>query len=72
MKKLKDMKVKKRLIVSFVGTVAMASVAAVLSLILLFVLDSKYSTALVDNGFIQGDLGEYNAYLNNLDIRAIW
>ena len=64
MKKLKDMKVKKRLIVSFVGTVAMASVAAVLSLILLFVLDSKYSTALVDNGFIQGDLGEYNAYLN--------
>ena len=64
MKKLNKMQVKKRLTVSFVGVVAVSSIAAVLALVLLFVMDYRYSKALVENGFIQGDLGEYNAYLN--------
>ena len=64
MGKLKNMKVKKRLTLSFVCTVAIASFAGLLAMILLLVLDNQYSTALVQNGFIQGDLGEYNAYLN--------
>ena len=64
MGKLKNMKVKKRLTISFICTVAIASFAGLLAMILLLVLDNQYSTALVQNGFIQGDLGEYNAYLN--------
>ena len=64
MGKLKNMRVKKRLTISFMVAVAIASVAGVLGGILLFSLDARYSRALVENGFIQGDLGEYNAYLN--------
>lgn len=64
MKKLKNMRVKQRLTTSFVFAVAVASLAGILGAILLLVLDGRYSTALVDNGFIQGDLGEYNSYLN--------
>lgn len=64
MSKLKDMKVKKRLQTSFLITVIISSIAGLLGAILLFLLDSGYSTALVDNGFIQGDIGSYNSYLN--------
>ena len=64
MSKLRDMKVKKRLQTSFLITVIVSSIAGLLGVILLFLLDSGYSTALVDNGFIQGDIGNYNSYLN--------
>ena len=64
MKKLRNMKVKKRLIISFVGTVVVASIAGLLGMILMLVMDARYSTALENNGFIQGDIGEYNSYLN--------
>lgn len=64
MKKLKDMKVKKRLQISFIITVILSSIAGLLGAIFLFVVDAKYSSALIQNGFIQGDLGQYNSYLN--------
>lgn len=64
MKKLRNMNVKQRLMNSFIIAVAVASLSGILSVFLLLVLDHQYSTALVDNGFIQGDIGEYNAYLN--------
>ena len=58
------MKVEKRLKQSFLYVVMITGAAALLSAILMLVIDTKYGEALVDNGFIQGDLGEYNAYLN--------
>ena len=64
MKKLKDMPVKQRLTRSFIYAVALASIAGVLGAILMLVMDARYSKALELNGFIQGDLGEYNAHLN--------
>lgn len=64
MNKLQNMKVKKRLIISFVSTVITASIAGVLGIILLLLVDSRYNTALHLNGFIQGDIGEYNSYLH--------
>ena len=64
MKKLKDMKVKERLTKSFIFAVAIASIAGVLAAALMLVMDVRYSKALELNGFIQGDLGEYNSYLN--------
>ncbi len=63
MKKLRNMNVKKRLIISFLFTVLVASIASILALVMIIRLDSRYSTALELNGFIQGDLGEYNTYL---------
>ena len=64
MEKLRNLKVKKRLMYSFIGTVILSSIAGLLGIILLLVMDTKYSTALIENGFIQGDLGSYNSYLN--------
>ena len=64
MKKLRNMNVKQRLMNSFIIAVAVASLSGILSVFLLLIMDNQYGTALVDNGFIQGDIGEYNAYLN--------
>ena len=64
LKNMKNMKVKDRLIRSFVFVTIMASIAGVLGAILMLGLDARYSKALELNGFIQGDLGEYNTYLN--------
>lgn len=64
MNKLRHMNVKKRLTVSFICVVVIASLAGVLGAVLLLLMDAQYSTALVQNGFIQGDIGEYTTYLN--------
>ncbi len=64
MKKMKNMNVKERLTKSFIFAVAIASIAGVLAAILMLVIDARYGKALELNGFIQGDLGEYNSYLN--------
>lgn len=64
MKKLKNMNVRSRLMTSFMGVVILASIAGLLGVILLLVADSRYSTALELNGFIQGDIGQYTSYLN--------
>lgn len=63
LKNLKNMKVKDRLVRSFVFITLLASVAGVLGAFLMLGLDARYGKALELNGFIQGDLGEYNAYL---------
>lgn len=60
MKNLKQMKVKQRLINSFIFVVVIAGIAGILGTGLMLVLDAKYSTALQLNGFIQGDLGVYS------------
>lgn len=63
LKNLRNMKVKDRLVRSFVFVTIMASLVGVLGAILMLGLDARYGKALELNGFIQGDLGEYNAYL---------
>ena len=63
LKNLRNMKVKDRLVRSFVFITLLASVAGVLGAFLMLGLDARYGKALELNGFIQGDLGEYNAYL---------
>ncbi len=62
-KNLRNMKVKDRLVRSFVFVTLMASFAGVLGAFLMLGLDARYGKALELNGFIQGDLGEYNAYM---------
>lgn len=63
-KKINNMKVQKRLIVCFVIVVALASLSGILGIILLTRADSDYSKALVENGFSQGEIGDFNTYLN--------
>ncbi|MBQ9989373.1 MAG: MCP four helix bundle domain-containing protein [Lachnospiraceae bacterium] len=61
---LRHMNIRKRLIVSFTGVLVIASFASILSILLIWGLNSRYSRALELNGFIQGEIGEYNTYLN--------
>ncbi|MEG2125644.1 MAG: methyl-accepting chemotaxis protein, partial [Hydrogenoanaerobacterium sp.] len=60
----KNMKIAKRLIIAFVAVVIVSSIAGLVGLVLLNTVDTEYSNALVTNGFVQGDIGNYNAYLN--------
>ena len=64
MKKTKNLNVREKLKRSFISVVSIANIAAILAAILMLIIDARYSKALELNGFIQGDLGEYSAYLN--------
>ncbi len=63
MNKIKDMKVQKKLKTCFTMITLMASFSGVLGLIILLYSNSRYSTALVDNGFSQGEIGIFSTYL---------
>lgn len=64
MQKLNNMKVQKRLMLCFVIVVLFSSISGILGTILLIRTDTNYSKALVENGFSQGEIGEFNTYLN--------
>ncbi|MBR3761829.1 MAG: MCP four helix bundle domain-containing protein [Lachnospiraceae bacterium] len=64
MKNTKNMQVNDKLKRSFILVVSIANIAAILAAGLMLIIDARYSKALELNGFIQGDLGEYSAYLN--------
>lgn len=64
LKKLNNMKVRKRLVLCFVLVVIFASISGIVEAFLLVKMDSDYSTALVENGFSQGEIGSFNTYLN--------
>lgn len=60
----KNMKIATKLISAFMVTVLISSIAGVVGLFLLNQVDNNFSEALVVNGFVQGDIGNYNASLN--------
>lgn len=64
LKKLNNMKVKKRLLVCFIMIALTASISGILGVILMINMDTSYSRALVENGFAQGQIGNFNTYLN--------
>lgn len=64
LKKLNNMKVKKRLLVCFIFIALAASISGILGVVLLVRMDGDYSKALVENGFSQGNIGNFNTYLN--------
>lgn len=59
----KNMNIAKKLIASFVAAVVISSVAGVIGLVLLNNLDKEYGEALVINGFVLGDIGNFNTNL---------
>jgi len=62
--KMKEMKVERKLKFCFTLVVIVASISGVLGLFVLLVSDSNYSSALVVNGFSQGEIGIFSTYLN--------
>lgn len=60
---LDHMKVKKKLMTCFITVVIISSISGIAGAILLLNVDSQYSTALVINGFAQGEIGVFNTYL---------
>lgn len=62
--KVKDMKVEKKLKRCFRDVVILASLSGVLASVFLLYTNYTYSKALVNNGFSQGDIGEFNSALN--------
>lgn len=64
MNSLKNMKIGKRLIISFIVVTVLASASGILGLVITKRLDKRYSEALVVNGFAQGYIGTFNTDLN--------
>lgn len=61
---MKNMKIGKKLILSFIMAVILASIGGLVGLYCVKNADSNYSDALIVNGFAQGDIGRFNTYLN--------
>ncbi len=62
--KIKDMKVEKKLKTCFTLTVMIASLAGIIGLFILLYCNARYSSALVKNGFSQGEIGIFSTYLS--------
>lgn len=54
----KELKIEKRLVRSFMMTAGIAAIGAIVGLIAMFVVSSRYSYALKNYGFSQGDIGK--------------
>lgn len=64
LEKIKNMTIEKKLKFCLTMTVVISSVAGILGAIILLITNSAYGTALVDNGFSQGEIGIFSTYLN--------
>lgn len=67
LKWMNHMKVRKKLLVSFIIVALIASISGVVSAVINKVTDTKYSNALVNYGFSQGDIGKLFAALGQAD-----
>ncbi|MEG2500131.1 MAG: methyl-accepting chemotaxis protein [Oscillospiraceae bacterium] len=61
---LKNMKIGKRLIITFLLVVAIASFSGLTGINLITKFDDGYGKALTENGFVLADIGNYNTELN--------
>lgn len=61
---LKKQKISKKMITMFIIISLLASISGIVGLIVTIRLNTDYSKALVENGFVQGDLGKFNTALN--------
>lgn len=66
--KIKDMNVEKKLKTCFTFTVIIASIAAVLGLVILLYTNISYNDALINSGFSQGEIGIFSTYLSKESI----
>lgn len=59
----KNLKIGKKLIISFLIITLLASISGIAGFVITFNIDNGY-TALVKNGFSQSNIGQFNTYLN--------
>ena len=64
MQKLREMSVKKRMTISFGIVTLLGAISTIIAIALLIRVGTSFDKALVNNGFIQGDIGHYATYLN--------
>ena len=62
--KIKNMKVEAKLKYCFILVMLLASFSGILGIIILLYSNIRYSNALVNNGFSQGEIGIFSTYLN--------
>jgi Methyl-accepting chemotaxis protein len=62
---LKNMKIGKKLIFTYVLVVLISGIGCILSLIAINDINTKYSLAIENYGFSQGDIGKFNSEFNN-------
>ncbi|MDO5602976.1 MAG: MCP four helix bundle domain-containing protein, partial [Oscillospiraceae bacterium] len=57
-------KISTKLIISFIIVTIISSISGILGLFMLQNTDTQYGEALITNGFSQGDIGQFNTYMN--------
>ena len=62
---LKDMKIGKKLIITFILVTLISSISGIIGFIVMTNLEKNYSGALVNYGFSEGDIGQFNSEFNN-------
>lgn len=62
---IKNMKIGKKLIITFILVEIISAVGGIIGLSAMANMDSKYSSALKDYGFAQGDIGLFNTEFNS-------
>ncbi|QHI73105.1 methyl-accepting chemotaxis protein [Aminipila terrae] len=65
---LKNMKIGKKLIITFILVTIISSIGSVMGLYVMTNMNSKYGAALENYGFAQGDIGRFSTELNNVRV----
>lgn len=65
---LKNMKIGKKLIITFLLVAIISSIGGIVGLIVMSRMNSSYEMALKNYGFAQGDIGLYNTEFNNIRV----
>lgn len=66
-KMMQKMKIKKKLMTGFLTVAILSSIAGIASVIIMAIIDTQYSNAIVNYGFTQGDIGKFIAALGEVD-----
>lgn len=65
---LKNMKIGKKLIITFLLVAVISSIGGIVGLFVMKKMNTGYKTALENYGFAQGDIGLYNTEFNNIRV----
>lgn len=67
LKRMQKFKIRQKLMFGFIVVSLIASLSGIISVILMRIVDTQYSNALVNYGFAQGDIGQLLAVIGELD-----
>ena len=67
LKKMQKMKIKQKLMTGFLIVAILSSISGIASVIIMAIIDTQYTNAMVNYGFTQGDIGKFIAALGEVD-----